>query len=81
GLMQASRLMNRWGLFGHNGVESSIFGARGVVSGRAFDEAAAGGELRDLVGTQSRIKFTHQGVDVVEAHTLRFGPDAANQYM
>ena len=81
GLMQASRLMNRWGLFGHNGVESSIFGARGVVSGRAFDEAAAGGELRDLVGTQSRIKFTHQGVDVVKAHTSRFGADAANQYM
>ena len=78
---KAYSMMNRWGFFGHNDAEGSVFGARGVVSGRVFDEAAAGGELRDLVGTQSRIKFTHQGIDVVKAHTSRFGADAANQYM
>ena len=74
-------MANKWGFFGHNGAEDSVFGARGVISGRAFDEAAAGGPLRDLVGTQSSIKFTHQGIDVVEAHISRFGTDAANQCM
>jgi YD repeat-containing protein len=58
-----------------------IFGGRGAISGRVFDETAAGGPLRNLAGTQSRIRFTHRGIDVVEAHTSRFGFDVANQYM
>ncbi|WP_339049800.1 hypothetical protein [Rickettsiella endosymbiont of Xylota segnis] len=81
GIMQASRLANRWGFFWHNEVEGTVYGGRGAVSGRVFNEAEAGGPLRNLVDTQSKIKFTHQGVDVVEAHTSRFGPDAANQFM
>ncbi len=58
--------------------ESTAFGATGPISGREYDATAVGGLLRDLTDTQSRIKFTHQGIDVVEAHTSRFGSDAAN---
>jgi Pre-toxin TG len=57
------------------------FGARGAASGRVFDETAAGIPVRDLAGTQSKIKITHHAVDVVESHVSRFGPDAANQHM
>lgn len=66
---------------GSAATKSSAYGARGAISGREFDAAASGGPLRDLAGTQSKIKFTHKGIDAVEAHILRFGPDVANQYM
>ncbi len=67
--------------FGGGEAESVIYGARGSTSGRLFDETAAGGPIRDLAGSQAKIKFTHQGIDIVEKHISRFGPDAANQYM
>ncbi|PAU64871.1 hypothetical protein BZL42_01245 [Pseudomonas indica] len=54
-------------------------GARGAYSGREFDPDLAGGPLRDLYN--DKIKFTDRGIDVVEKHTARFGPDEANQYM
>lgn len=58
---------------------SSPLGARGPISGREFDLAAAGGPIRQL--TTGRIKITSQGIDVVEQHLGRFVPDAANQGM
>jgi hypothetical protein len=58
---------------------SRPLGGRGPISGREFDPAAAGGPIRQL--TTGRIKITNQGIDVVEQHVGRFGPDAANQGM
>ncbi len=58
---------------------SRPLGGRGPISGRQFDPAAAGGPIRQL--TTGRIKITNQGIDVVEQHVGRFGPDAANQGM
>jgi polyhydroxyalkanoate synthesis regulator phasin len=54
-------------------------GARGTVSGRDFDPELAGGPIREL--TTENIRFTNKAVDIVEKHTSRFGPDAANEYM
>jgi hypothetical protein len=54
-------------------------GARGTFSTREFDPSLAGGPLRDL--SADSIKFTERGISVVEQHTARFGPDAANEYM
>jgi hypothetical protein len=54
-------------------------GARGPISGREFDPAAAGGPIRQL--TTDRIRITDRGINVVEQHVGRFGPDAANQAM
>lgn len=54
-------------------------GARGPISGREFDPAAAGVPIRQL--TTGRIKITYQGIDVVEQHVGRFGTDSANQLM
>ena len=59
--------------------DKNVFGARGTYSGRDFDPELAGGPLRDLYN--DKIKFTDRGIDVVEKHTARFGPDDANQYM
>jgi hypothetical protein len=39
----------------------------------------AGGAIRHL--TTERIRMTDKGIDVVEAHLTRFGPDGANQAM
>lgn len=54
-------------------------GATGPHSGREFDPAAAGGPVRQL--TTDRIKITNRGIDAVERHIARFGPDEANQTM
>jgi hypothetical protein len=54
-------------------------GARGPISGREFDPAGAGGPIRQL--TTGRIQITSRGIDVVEQHVARFGPDPANQAM
>lgn len=64
-----------------NRIEEAFYGARGSVSGREFDVAASGGPIRNLAGTQAKIKITSRGINVVELHTSRFGPDAANKYM
>jgi hypothetical protein len=61
--------------------EQAVYGARGTVSGREFDASTAGGPLRNLVGIQDKIRFTHRAVDVVEKHTSRFGYDAANAHI
>jgi len=55
------------------------FGARGPASGRDFDPNLAGGPVRRL--TTDLIKVTNQGINVVEQHVGRFGPDPANQGM
>ena len=54
-------------------------GARGPASGREFDPAVAGGPIRQL--STDRIKVTNRGIDAVERHVSRFGPDEANQTM
>ncbi len=53
-------------------------GARGPA-GREFDPNLAGGPVRQL--TTDNIKVTSRGIDVVEQHVARFGPDVANQGM
>jgi hypothetical protein len=59
--------------------ETGPRGARGPVSGRDFDPDQAGGSIREL--STERIKITHRGIDIVERHVSRFGPDPANQAM
>src|SRR5262249_35912161 len=54
-------------------------GARGPISGREFDPAAAGGPVRQL--TTDQIKITSRGIEVVEQHVARFRPDPANHAM
>lgn len=54
-------------------------GATGASSGQEFDPAAAGGSIRHL--TIERIRITGRGVDSVERHIARFGPDPSNQGM
>ncbi len=54
-------------------------GARGPASGREFDPNLAGGPVRQL--TTDNIRITNRGIDVVEQHVARFGPDVANQGM
>jgi hypothetical protein len=62
------------------GAERTVpLGARGAFSAREFDPALSGGPLRNL--SADRILITKRGVAVVEKHTARFGPDAANRYM
>jgi hypothetical protein len=53
--------------------------AKGPISGREFDPGAAGGPIRQL--SSVRIRITNRGVDVVEQHVARFGPDPANRAM
>lgn len=52
---------------------------RGAASGRDFDPTNAGGPVRVL--STDRIQITHRGVDVVERHVERFGPDPSNAGM
>ncbi len=54
-------------------------GARGPVSGRDFDPENSGGKILKL--NTNKIKVTPKGIDVVEKHVSRFGPDEANQVM
>ena len=54
-------------------------GGYGVWGGRTFDLSAAGGPVRSLSTDGARI--TAGGIDVVEGHLSRFGPDAANEGM
>jgi hypothetical protein len=54
-------------------------GARGPISGREFDPAAAGGPIRQLTTRQATIST--RGIDVVEQHVGRFRPDPANHGM
>jgi hypothetical protein len=49
------------------------------VTGRYFDRDLAGGPVRSL--TTERIKITKRGINVVEQHVARFGPDSPNQRM
>ncbi|MEO4030234.1 hypothetical protein ABH313_19595 [Chromobacterium vaccinii] len=60
-------------------VNQGIFGARGPYSGRPFEPSEAGGPLRDL--TTDNIKVTARGIEIVEKHTSRFGPDEGNGFM
>ena len=52
---------------------------RGRASGRQFDPQNAGGLIRQL--SSERVRITSRGVDVVERHVSRFGPDRANVVM
>ncbi len=55
-------------------------GARGpATQWEGFDEALAGGPVRDL--TTDNIKVTDLGISVVQKHTSRFGGDKANEIM
>ena len=54
-------------------------GGRGPNSGREFDPSKAGGPIRQL--STDKIKITDRGIDFVERHLERFGPDPANQAM
>ncbi len=53
--------------------------ARGHASGRQFDPQNAGGLIRQL--SSKSVRMTSRGVDVVEQHVRRFGPDRANAVM
>lgn len=52
---------------------------RGCASWRQFDPHNAGGLIRQL--SSERVRITSRGVDVVERHVSRFGPDRANAVM
>jgi uncharacterized Zn-binding protein involved in type VI secretion len=54
-------------------------GARGAISGREFDSSKAGGKILNL--SNDNIKITSKGIDAVEQHVSRFGPDQANMKM
>jgi RHS repeat-associated protein len=61
------------------GGTSAAKGGYGSWGGRTFDPAAAGGPVRSL--TTEGVRITGRGIDVVEGHLARFGPDAANEGM
>ena len=54
-------------------------GGYGSWGGRTFDLSASGGPVRSL--STDKIRVTQRGVEVVEAHLNRFGPDVANENM
>jgi hypothetical protein len=54
-------------------------GARGPYSGREFDPDLAGGPIRRL--SAERVLVSHKGIEVVERHVARFGPDLLNGAM
>jgi hypothetical protein len=54
-------------------------GARGPSSGREFDPDAAGGPIEPK--TTDGVTIDHAGIDVVEQHVSRFGPDPHNEAM
>ncbi len=65
---------------GVNKVDNVPRGARGPATAwDGFYEALAGGPVRDL--TTGRVKIQGNGIDVVERHLARFGPDKANSVM
>lgn len=60
-------------------VADAPLGARGPASGRIFNPDAAGGPIRQL--STEGVRITTRGIEVVERHLSRFGPDEANQTM
>ena len=62
-----------------NAAPNRPLGGRGPNSGREFDPSKAGGPIRQL--STDKIKITDRGIDFVERHLERFGPDPANQAM
>ena len=54
-------------------------GAKGPASGRPFDPSKAGGPIRQL--STKNVRVTPKGIDAVEQHLSRFGPDAENAGM
>jgi hypothetical protein len=52
---------------------------RGASSNRPFDSDRAGGPILKL--STKGVKITHRGIDVLERHIARFGPDKANEFM
>ncbi len=72
-------------MLGEGGRRGGRYGSRSASGGegadeqQGFDPAAAGGPIRQL--TTDRIRITGRGIDVVEQHVARFGPDAANEGM
>jgi hypothetical protein len=54
-------------------------GARGPSSDREFEPEHAGGPIRRL--TTDRIRITGRGIDAVQRHVARFGPDPMNEAM
>jgi hypothetical protein len=59
--------------------EAAPKGARGPASGRPFNPDKAGGPI--VPKTTEGVSISHEGVDQVEKHLSRFGPDEANQKM
>lgn len=59
--------------------ERGLLGARGLASGREFDPTAAGGPIGQL--NIDVVRITDNGIQVVEQHLARFGPDRANEVM
>jgi RHS repeat-associated protein len=56
-----------------------VLGAKGPISDREFNPAAAGGPIRKL--TMRNVKITNKGVDKVAQHVRRFEYDPGNEYM
>jgi hypothetical protein len=56
-----------------------ISGRRPATAWEGFREVLAGGPIRNL--TVRRVRITHKGIDVVQRHIARFGPDRANEIM
>jgi hypothetical protein len=54
-------------------------GARGPSSGREFEPELAGGPIRRL--STARVTITNRGIETVEKHIARFGPDRPNELM
>jgi len=84
GVASGARAAASWGAEAGIGVhdESGMTdprSARGLASGRQFDPHNAGGLIRQL--SPERVRITSRGVDVVERHVSRFGPDRANAVM
>jgi hypothetical protein len=53
--------------------------AVGVASGRPFDPDVAGGPIEKL--STDGVRISHEGIDRVEQHLERFGPDDTDQAM
>lgn len=56
-----------------------LAGARGPRSGRTFEPSRAGGPIRSL--STKDVSIDPKGINVVERHLARFGPDLANGIM
>jgi hypothetical protein len=64
---------------GNRGVDDPKGGRGQATAWDGWDEALAGGPVRDLA--TKNIEVTDRGIAVVEAHTSRFGPAEANGIM